>query len=119
PEHLLKVLGRFAEPLAKFTSTGEGCHGLARARPLRGDEARPQDQFGIQLGSVPILAHRQSAGTLDSSLQMRNGLKIGRTQSRVLAGLEPVSDRLLDQSGFGQMMRQGFGLRFHYSMEPL
>jgi len=39
-----------------------------------------------------------------------DGLEIGRALGRVLAGLEPVSDRLFDQSGFREMVCQSFRL---------
>ena len=77
---------------------------------MRCDEARPQDQLKIKLGPVPARVERQPARQLDPALQVCDGLEIGRALGRVLAGREPVSDRLLDQSGFGEMVRQSFGL---------
>src|SRR5258708_25616913 len=77
---------------------------------MRCDEARPQDQLKIKLGPVPARVERQPARQVDPSLQVCDGLEIGRALGRVLAGREPVSDRLLDQSGFGEMVRQSFGL---------
>ena len=44
---------------------------------------------------------------------MGNGLDIGRAQGRVLARLQPVSDRLFDQSGFREVVCQSFGLSLH------
>src|SRR5262245_2184615 len=84
-----------------------------------GDQARSQDQLKIKLGPVLALAGRQPACQLDPSLQVCDGLEIGRAQGRVLAGLEPVSDRRFSQSGFGQMVRQRFGLSLQDFREPL
>src|SRR5262249_27278162 len=114
-----KILGRLSEPLAQLTSTGEGRHCRARGRSMRGDEARSQDQLKIKLRPVLALAGRQAACAFDASPQVCNGLKVGRAQGRVLAGLEPVSDRFFDQSGFGEMVRQSFGLSLHDFRELL
>jgi len=83
----LKVFRWLSKPLAHLTGTGEGRDGRARGRPLRGDEARPQDQLEIKLGSVLALAGRQVAYHLDASLQVCDGLEVGRAQGRILASL--------------------------------
>ena len=92
PEHHLQVFRRLSEPLAQLASAGEGRHGLARSRPVRGDETRPQHQLKIELSPVLVLSGRQAADHLDAALHMRHGLDVGRAQGGVLAGLQPVSD---------------------------
>ena len=113
PEHHLKVLGRLTEPLAQLTRSGEGGHGLAIGRPLGGDEARAQDHLKIEFAAVLAIAGRHAAPHLDASTQVGNGLDIGRAQGCVLTRLQPISDRLFEQSGFREVVRKRFGLRFH------
>ena len=43
---------------------------------------------------------------------MGNRLVVGRTGRRVLAGLEPLTDRAFSVAGGGQMMRQELGFAF-------
>ena len=43
---------------------------------------------------------------------MGNRFVVGRTGRRVLAGLEPLTDRAFSVTGGGQMMGQEFGLAF-------
>ena len=87
PEHYLEVFRRLSEPLAQLTRTAEGRYGRARGRPLRGNEARPKNQLKIKLEPVPAIVGRQPACQLDPSLQVCDGLEIGRAQGCVLAAL--------------------------------
>jgi hypothetical protein len=87
PEHHLKVFRRFSEPLAQLAGAREDRHSFACRRPVRGDEARPQDQLEIELGPLLASTRRQSACHFDASLQVCDGLEIGRAQGGILTGL--------------------------------
>src|SRR5690242_3123659 len=56
---------------------------------------------------------------LDTSLQVRDGLKVGRSHRGLLACLQPIWLGLLEQPGFRQMVRESFGLSFHDFRESL
>src|SRR5258708_37041906 len=56
---------------------------------------------------------------LDASLRVCDGLKIGGAHGGLLAGLQPLSHRLFEQSGLGEMVRESFGLSLHNFREPL
>src|SRR5262245_19149895 len=86
---------------------------------MPGDEARPQSEQEIKLGFVLALADLQVACQLDASLQVCDGLEVGRAQGGAPARRQPVTDRLFGQSGFGEMVRQSFRLVLRDFREPL
>src|SRR5260370_29367633 len=56
---------------------------------------------------------------LDTSLRVWDGLKVGGAHGGLLAGLQPISHGLFEQSGLREMVRESFGLSHHNFREPL
>src|ERR1700719_994702 len=59
---------------------------------------------GSRCGTRTLVSH------LDSFAEMCNRLLKGGTAQRLVAGLAPPLDRRVGETGFGEMMRQGFRL---------
>ena len=119
PEHHLVLLGRVSKALAQLTRAGKGCHRLVRGWPLGSDQAGPESELEVKFQPVLSRAVGQMARGLDTSLQVRDGLKVGRAHGGLLAGLQPICLRLLEQPGLRQMVRESFGLSLHDFREPL
>ena len=119
PEHHLVLLGRVSKALAQLTRAGKGCHRLVRGWPLGGDQAGPESELEVKFQPVLSRAVRQMARGLDTSLQVCDGLKVGRAHGGLLAGVQPICLRLLEQPGLRQMVRESFGLSLHDFREPL
>jgi hypothetical protein len=73
----------------------------------------------IKLQPVLSCAVGQMAQGLDASLRVCDGLKVGGAHGGLLAGLQPIIRSLFDQSGFGEMVRESFGLSLYNFREPL
>ena len=92
---------------------------LFEAGPCVAIRQGPRANWKIKFQPVLPRAVGQMARGLDTSLQVRDGLKVGRAHGGLLAGLQPICLRLLEQPGLRQMVRESFGLSLHDFREPL
>src|SRR5258708_22139668 len=119
PEHDPEMLRGISEALAQLASASESRHRLVRRWPLGRDQARTKSEVEIKLQPVLSCAVGQMAPGLDASLRVCDGLKVGGAHGGLLAGLQPISHRLFEQSGLGEMVRESFGLSLYNFWEPL
>ena len=98
---------------------GEGCHRRAGGRTLRSNKARRQSEPKLELQPVFVSVLGKTAQRLKAALQMRNGLGVGSPSRGPLAGSKPILDRLGNEAGLGEMVRQSFGFSLYDFLEML
>ena len=117
PHHREKLRG-LADALAQFAGAMENGADFRRRVASRGDISRSQRYEKLQFAKI-LGRGLQGFKQLQSFEQVTARLHVRKVVPRPEASLQMISDRFLDETGFGEVLGQTFRLRLRQLTEPL